>query len=167
MQRPPPDCRRTMIRLRSGIKARSDRRPTSTGEVPGERTRESALDTSPPVNRAAAVWSVEGIGGAHGPQPGVRCPARMRCTRPGTTDRRRVRPQSACPLRARSAGQRRVHAVTPGQPHARAHLRTCRLTRCANRPSKLVIVPSSAITHPGLPNPGPAAVWIAWPARPR
>ncbi len=29
---PPPDCRRIVIRLRYGIKARSERRATSTGE---------------------------------------------------------------------------------------------------------------------------------------
>jgi hypothetical protein len=48
----------------------------------------------------------------------------------------RARPQMACPLRARSAGQRRELTVTPGQPDTAAHLRTGRLTRCANRPSK-------------------------------
>ena len=38
-------------------------------KVPGERTRESALDTSPPANRTAAVSPMEGRGGAQGPQP--------------------------------------------------------------------------------------------------
>jgi len=32
LQRPPPDCRRIVIRLRSGIERRSDRRATSTGQ---------------------------------------------------------------------------------------------------------------------------------------
>jgi hypothetical protein len=43
---------------------------------------------------------------------------------------------SACPLRARSAGQRRELTVTPGQADTPADLRTGRLTRCANRPPK-------------------------------
>jgi hypothetical protein len=38
-------------------------------KVPGERTRESALDTSPPANRSAAVSPMEGKGDAQGPQP--------------------------------------------------------------------------------------------------
>jgi hypothetical protein len=42
--------------------------------------------------------------------------------------------------RARCVPDRLVNAgevtVTPGQPHTAAHLRTGRLTRCANRPSK-------------------------------
>jgi hypothetical protein len=50
--------------------------------------------------------------------------------------RRRARPQAACPLRARSAGQHREIMVTPGQPDTSADLRTGRLTHCANRPSK-------------------------------
>ena len=37
--------------------------------VPGERTRESALDTSPPANRTAAVSPMGERGGAPGPQP--------------------------------------------------------------------------------------------------
>ena len=45
-------------------------RATSTGKVPGERTRESALDTSPPVNSRAALSPMEGRGGAQGPPPG-------------------------------------------------------------------------------------------------
>ena len=36
---------------------------------------------------------------------------------------RRARPQATCPLRARSAGQRRELTVTPGQPDTPAHLR--------------------------------------------
>jgi len=48
-----------------------------------------------------------------------------------------VRPQTTCPLRARSAGQRQELTVNAGQPDTPAHLRTGRLTRCANRPSKL------------------------------
>jgi len=48
----------------------------------------------------------------------------------------------SCPLRARSAGRRRVLTVTPGQPDTPAHLRTGRLTRCANRPvTKLLALP--------------------------
>ena len=39
-------------------------------------------------------------------------------------------------------GQRRELTVTPGQPDTPAHLRTGRLTRCANRPSKLVSLPA-------------------------
>jgi hypothetical protein len=46
-----------------------------------------------------------------------------------------------CPLRARSAGQRRVFAVTPRQPDTPAHLRTRRLTRCANRSFKQRVTP--------------------------
>jgi hypothetical protein len=38
-------------------------------KVPGERTRESALDTSPPANRSAAVSPMGGSGGTQGPQP--------------------------------------------------------------------------------------------------
>jgi hypothetical protein len=45
----------------------------------------------------------------------------------------------ACPLRARSGGQRRELTVTRGQPQRAAEQRTGRLTRCANRPFKLVI----------------------------
>ena len=48
----------------------------------------------------------------------------------------RLRPQRVCPLRARSASQRREITVAPGQPYVPAHLRTGRPTRCANRPSK-------------------------------
>jgi hypothetical protein len=43
---------------------------------------------------------------------------------------------SVCPLCARSAGQPRGLTVTPGQCATSAHLRTGRLTRCPNRPSK-------------------------------
>jgi hypothetical protein len=50
-------------------------------------------------------------------------------------------PQTACPLRARSGGQRRELTVTPGQPDTPAHLWTGRLTRCANRPSKQKVRP--------------------------
>ncbi len=46
---------------------------------------------------------------------------------------RPVRAQTTCPLHARLAGQRRVLTVTPRQPATSAHLRTGRLTRCANR----------------------------------
>ena len=46
-----------------------------------------------------------------------------------------AQPQTTCPLRARSAGQRRVLTITRGQPDAPAYLRTGRLTRCAYRPS--------------------------------
>jgi hypothetical protein len=53
----------------------------------------------------------------------------------GRAASRRKRQQTACPLRARSAGQHRELTVTPGQPGTPAHLRTGRLTRCANRPS--------------------------------
>jgi uncharacterized protein (UPF0548 family) len=45
---------------------------------------------------------------------------------------------STCPLRARSAGQRRELAVTPGQPGTPARLHLGRLTRCANRPKQWV-----------------------------
>src|SRR5256885_1734226 len=38
-------------------------------KVAGERTRESALDPSPPANRTAAVSPMGGRGGAQGPQP--------------------------------------------------------------------------------------------------
>src|ERR1700750_168328 len=38
-------------------------------KVPGERTRESALDTSLPANRTAAVSPMGGRGGAQGPLP--------------------------------------------------------------------------------------------------
>ena len=38
-------------------------------KVPGERTRESALDTSPPANKTAAVSPMGGRGGAQRPQP--------------------------------------------------------------------------------------------------
>src|SRR5271169_6148891 len=48
----------------------------------------------------------------------------------------RTRADAACPLRARSAGQYGELTVTPGQPNRLTHLRTGRLTRCANRPSK-------------------------------
>jgi len=64
--------------------------------------------------------------------------------------RRHARPQTACPLRARSAGQRRELTVTRGQPYTRAHLHTGRLTRCANRPSKQRVV-DNAVT--GLHSP--------------
>ncbi len=61
---PPPDCRRIVIRLQYGIKGRCFRGQRAQGKVPGQRTRESALDTSPPANRAAAV-SPMGRGAAH------------------------------------------------------------------------------------------------------
>ena len=74
------------------------------------------------------------------------------------------------PLRARSAGQRRELTVTPGQPDTPAHLRTGRLTRCANRPSKQV-TPSrqpepvkgacaSLVVGCAAPGQNPSAVWF-------
>jgi hypothetical protein len=48
----------------------------------------------------------------------------------------RARPQTTCPLRARSTGRHRVITVTPRQPATPAELHKGRLTRCANRPSK-------------------------------
>jgi hypothetical protein len=48
----------------------------------------------------------------------------------------------------RSAGQRRVLTVTHGQPNTAADLRTGRLTRCANRPSKLVFGRDSRAATP-------------------
>jgi hypothetical protein len=67
----------------------------------------------------------------------------------------RVQVTHSCPSRARSTGQRRELTVTPGQPDASPHQRIGRLTRCANRPSKLVILLPMA---PGLdlasPPPG-------------
>ena len=50
---------------------------------------------------------------------------------------------AACPLRARSAGQRRVLTVTCGQPGRPSDLRTGRLTRCAHRPSKQPVAGSN------------------------
>jgi len=44
--------------------------------------------------------------------------------------------QGTCPLRARSAGQRRELTVTSGQADIPAHVRKGWPTRCANRPSK-------------------------------
>jgi hypothetical protein len=66
---------------------------------------------------------------------------------------RRARPQTTCPLPARSAGQRRELTVTPGQPDAPAHLRTGRVIRCANRPSKQEV----RTERDGLSSPGAAA----------
>jgi len=59
--------------------------------------------------------------------------------------------QTACPLRARSAGQRREITVTYDKPGTAADLRTGRLTRCANRPSnKQRVAPEKRV-----------AVWVA------
>ncbi len=55
---------------------------------------------------------------------------------------------SACPLRARSAGQRRELTVTPGQPDTPPDLRSGRLTRGPNAKASL---------PRGLPPPGPPA----------
>jgi hypothetical protein len=52
------------------------------------------------------------------------------------------------PLHARSAGQRRVPPVTPGQPYTPAHLRTGRPARCANRPSKQRVAGPVPLTPP-------------------
>ena len=68
---PPPDCRRIVIRLRCGVKSRCDRRATSTGKVPGARTRQSALHTCAPANRAAAVSPMGGEAAHSGPEAGV------------------------------------------------------------------------------------------------
>ena len=62
---PPPDCRGIVIHLQSGVKSRSPRRTTSQVKVPGKRTRESALDTAPPVNNRRSQ-SDGGRGGAAG-----------------------------------------------------------------------------------------------------
>src|SRR5690242_15073533 len=51
---------------------------------------------------------------------------------------------SACPLRARSAGQRQELTVTPGQSEIPAHLRAGWLTRYAHRPSKQRVSPVTA-----------------------
>src|SRR5271169_4310897 len=59
----------------------------------------------------------------------------------------RTRADAACPLRARSAGQYGELTVTPGQPNRLTHLRTGRLTRCANRPSK------QRVNHPVAVSP--------------
>ena len=68
-------------------------------KVPGERTRESALDTSPPANRTAAVSPMEGRGGAqrttaHTPDRGRQRHRQVRAKRPrsgGTEARRAIR----------------------------------------------------------------------------
>jgi hypothetical protein len=57
------------------------------------------------------------------------------------------------PLRARSSGQPWELAVTPGQPDTPAHLRTGRLTRCANRP-----VTKQPVSH-STPRSCTACVW--------
>ena len=59
-----------------------------------------------------------------------------------------TRPQTTCPLRARSASQRRLLTVIPGQPDILAHLRTGRLTRCAHRPSKQRVAGPVPLTPP-------------------
>jgi hypothetical protein len=48
-----------------------------------------------------------------------------------------------CPLRARSAGQRRGPTVTPGQPDMPIHLRIPRSLECGQRPSKQPVARSS------------------------
>jgi hypothetical protein len=98
-------------------------------KLPGARTREVKLDpgasTGTPVRKRARLEPAR-----TGRRPS---PARCRRSRGASCH---TRPQTTCPLRARSAGQRRVLAVTPGQPGMPADLRTGRPTRCAYRPSK-------------------------------
>ena len=60
----------------------------------------------------------------------------------------RTRPQTTCPLRARSAGQHWELAVTAGRADTAAHLRTGRLTHCANRPSKQRVAGPVPLTPP-------------------
>jgi hypothetical protein len=114
--------------------------------VPGERTREVMLDPEP----LRTLWSeTKGQAGA--------CPDRTRaipCTVQAVTGCQLATgtARTACPLRARSAGQSRVLTVTPGQPGMPVDLRTGRLTRCANRPSKQPVAGS---------NPAGRAVFMA------
>jgi hypothetical protein len=73
--------------------------------------------TTPPRRQPAGQHITSDLGHQDGP--------------PVATDAPRA---STCPLRTRSAGQRRELAVTPGQPGTPAHPHLGRLTRCANRP---------------------------------
>ena len=63
-------------------------------KLPGERTRESALDTSPPANRPAAVSPMEGRGGDHDHSRDRKAPGADAVRTAGNDDSRRVRPQT-------------------------------------------------------------------------
>jgi hypothetical protein len=89
----------------------------------------AANTAAKPLDNADPVRTLWKVGPAHGPQWTVLDDV------PTPTDQM-VPEAVACPLRARSAGQRREITVTPGQPDTPADLWTGRLTRCANRPSK-------------------------------
>ena len=66
--------------------------------------------------------------------------------------RRRPKPGTGpCPLRAPSAGQYGELTVTPGQPNRLTHLRTGRLTRCTNRPSKQRVEGPAGLREAGRP----------------
>jgi len=88
----------------------------------------------------------------------IPCPARA-VSWSWTTCRflRMLAEASACSLHARSAGQRRVLVVTPGQPDPPAHLHTGRLARCANRPSEQAVT-VHADRRPMAMNPGAKTV---------
>jgi hypothetical protein len=93
----------------------------------------AANTAAKPLDNADPVRTLWKVGPAHGPQWTVLDDV------PTPTDQM-VPEAVACPLRARSAGQRREITVTPGQPDTPADLWTGRLTRCANRPSKQRVV---------------------------
>jgi hypothetical protein len=112
----PPACCQIVIPLRYGIKGRCSAGQRARGKVPGQRTRKSALDTSPAANRPAAV-SPMGEEAAHPVQP--RLP-------PDTTGRRRPagavgRSKRVCvadraeePVPGLAAAHRALHRITPG-----------------------------------------------------
>lgn len=59
-------------------------------------------------------------------------------------------PQRTCPLRARSAGQRRELTVNTGQPDTPAHLRTGKPPPTRPRPPKLLVILLFRIRGPGM-----------------
>ena len=74
-------------------------------------SRESALDTSPPANRAAAI-SPMGRGGAQGPGPGWKVPGVDAWA--GQGNRVRVADGTKEPVPGLAAADRAAHRITPG-----------------------------------------------------
>ena len=74
--------------------------------------------------------------------------------------------ESVVPVACRSAGQRRVFTVTPGQPNKLTHLRTGRLTRCANRSSsRCSDLGGQAATRAATPSDGTGSRYTAADAK--
>ncbi len=98
--------------------------------MPGQRTRESALDTFLPANRSAAVSPMGGRGwgrgGAQGPQPGWKVAWRGNVrARPEATRSRRARPRLAGIGFSHHAHSLPGGSEPSSTPHHDGHSRCC------------------------------------------